>query len=107
MSNDLNDVAAFRGAKLFWDLGAGGVRGVLLHLLLLQGAHLPRPLHKVYFIKGEGGSSHLVTLETGCVSLLYLCTLLLLHSSTLRHYKMRMGVAGSERNPNFHNPNIG
>ena len=53
MSNDLNDVAAFWGAELFWDLGAGGVRGVLLHLLLLQSAHLPRPLDKVCFKRGD------------------------------------------------------
>ena len=40
----LHDVAAFWCAQLFWDLGAGCVGGVLLHLLLLQGAHLPWPL---------------------------------------------------------------
>ena len=38
-----------------------------------------------------GGSSHLVALETGRVSLLYLGTLLLLNSSTLWQYKMQTG----------------
>ena len=78
----LHDVAAFWCAQLFWDLGAGCVGGVLLHLLLLQGAHLPRPLHKVYLIR-EGGVptlSHLRLVVYPSFTSAHFS------SSTVRHY---------------------